>query len=152
MEEKKNIEQPGVELQELLDKIMEAEPEAVVFMGKKRKIGWMKKGTMRKFSHVVTREKDEWKRNCKICAAVLLNGCWKLRLLYWAYWRWLYYWKDPDAVEVLRIVDAAKKKIPSAACSLITILATGMTDVMMTMTKEEARAIRAGQAGEQRTR
>ena len=150
--EDKNTGQPTVEIQELLDSIMEAEPEKVVFMGKKRSIGWMRKGTMRKFSHVTLREKNEWKRGVKLCAVVLLNNIFLLKLWYWAYWRWLYYVKDPDAVEVLRVVDAAKKKIPSAAFSLTTILATGMTDVMMTMTKEEARATRAEQAGEQPSR
>lgn len=152
MEEEKTIGQPGEELQRLLDSVLEAEPEKVVFMGKKRTIGWMKKGTMRKFSHIMATEGDEWKRGVKLAATVLLNNVWKLKLWYWAYWRWLYYVKDPDAVEVLRVVDAAKKKIPSAACSLTTILATGMSDLMMTMTKKEARAIRAGQAGERRTR
>ena len=121
-------------------------------MGKKCSIGWMKNGTMRKFSHVAVQEKNEWKRNVKLCAVVLLNGCFKLKLLYWAYWRWLYYVKDPDAVEVLRIVDAAKKKIPLEAFSLITILATVMTDLMMGMTKKEVKATRAGQAGEQPSR
>ena len=152
MEEDKKVEQPGVELQQLLDDVLAAEPEKVVFMGRKREIGWMHKGTMRKFSHVALKEKDEWKKSVKLCAVVLLNGCFRLMLLYWLYWRWLYYWKDPDAVEVLRVVDAAKKKIPSVACSLLTILATGMTDVMMTMTAEEARATRAGQAGARPTR
>lgn len=151
MEDKK-IEQPNEELQRVLDSIMEAEPETVVFLGKMHKIGWLHKGTMRKFSHIVVKEKDEWKRNVKMCAAVLLNNYWKLKYCYWAYWRWLYYIKDPDAVETLKVVDAAKKKIPSAVCSLLTILATGMTDVMMTMTKKEVQAIRAGQAGEQPTR
>lgn len=146
------LKQPSEELQRTLDLVLEAEPEKVVFMGKKRSIGWMKKGTMRKFSHVAVQEKNEWKRNVKLCAVVLLNGCFKLKLLYWAYWRWLYYVKDPDAVEVLRIVDAAKKKIPLEAFSLITILATVMTDLMMGMTKKEVKATRAGQAGEQPSR
>lgn len=152
MEEEKKIGQPEEELQRLLDSVLEAEPEKVVFMGKKRTIGWMKKGTMRKFSHITATEEDEWKKGVKLVATVFLNNMWKLRLWYWAYWRWLYYVKDPDAVEVLRVVDAAKKKIPSAACSLTTILATGMSDLMMTMTRKEARAIRAVQAGERRIR
>lgn len=145
----KKIEQPNEELQIILDSIMEAEPETIVFLGKVRKIGWMHKGTMRKFSHIVMKEKDEWKRNVKLCAIVLMNNYFKIKLCYWAYWRWLYYIKDPDAVEILKIVDAAKKKIPSAVYSLLTILATGMTDVMMTMTKKEAQVIRAERVGEQ---
>lgn len=151
-EERKNVEQPSVDLQQLLDDVLSAEPEKVVFMGRKRTIGWLHNGTVRKFTHVCLKEKNEWKKSAKLCAVVLLNGCFRLRLLYWLYWRWLYYVKDPDAAEMLRVVNAAKKKIPSVPCSLLTILATGMTDAMMTMTTAEARATRAGQAGEQRTR
>ena len=97
----------------------------------------------------MAKEKNEWKRNVKICVCILLNNIWKIRFLYWIYWRWLYYIKDVDVADVLRVLDVSKKKIPSNAFSLATILATGMTDVMMTMTRSEAKAIQAEQAGEQ---
>lgn len=146
---KEKIEQPSTELQEILDSVMEAEPESVVFNGRKRKIDWLSKGTIRKYSHIIAKEKDEWKRSVKVCAIMLLNNVWKIRLFYWLYWRWLYYIKDLNPVEVLCVVDAAKKKIPLAAFSLITILLTAMTDLTMTMTKKEVSAIQAGQVGEQ---
>ena len=76
----------------------------------------------------------------------------KIRAFYWLYWRWLYYIKDVDVVEVLKVPDVSKEKIPSNAFSLTTILATGMTDVMMTMTRSEVKAIQAEQAGEQPSR
>lgn len=148
----KKIEQPQVDLQKLLDSVMYDEPSEFVFMGKKHKLGWLRKGVMRKCSHITMSEKDEWKRNVKVCVCMMLNNIWKIRLFYWIYWRWLYYIKDLDAVEVLSVLDAAKKKIPSNAFSLATILVTGMTDVMMTMTKSEAKAIQAEQAGGQPSR
>lgn len=49
---------------------------------------------------------------------------------------------------MLGVFDVAKKKIQSAAFQLTTILATAMTDAMMTMT--EAERTQAGQAGEGR--
>ena len=149
MEEEKKIEQPSVDLQELLDSVLHDEPTEFVFIGKKHKLGWLRKGTMSRCSHIRTNEKNEWKRNVKICVCILLNNIWKIRLLYWIYWRWLYYIKDVDISDVLRVLDVSKKKIPSNAFSLATILATGMTDVMMTMTRSEAKAIQAEQAGEQ---
>lgn len=152
MADEKKIEQPQVDLQKLLDDVLSEEPTELVFMGKKRKIGWLHKGTMRKCSHIAIKEKDEWKRNVKICVCILLNNIWKIRFLYWIYWRWLYYIKDVDVAEVLRVLDVSKKKIPSNAFSLATILATGMTDVMMTMTRSEAKAFQAEQAGEQPSR
>lgn len=141
------IEQPEEQFQKLLDSVLAEEPTDVVFKGKRHSIGWMKKGTMRKFSHVCLKEKNESRRNMKICALMLLNSKWKILFLYWAYWRWLYYLCEVDDAEVLRVCDTAKKKIPSLASSLLTILATGMTDVMMTMTTKEAEHTQAGQAG-----
>lgn len=152
MAEEKKIEQPDVKLQEMLDSVLSDEPCEFVFLGKKRKLGWLRKGTMRRCSHIQAKEKNEWKRNVKVCVCILLNNIWKIRAFYWFYWRWLYYIKDIDIAEVLRVLDVSKKKIPSGAFSLATILVTGMTDVMMTMTRSEVKAIQAEQAGEQPTR
>ena len=151
MAELNKVEQPELKLQELLDSIMSEEPTEFMFRGKRHSVGWLKKGAVRKFTHITMKEKDESKRNVKICVILLLNNIWKIRFFYWAYWRWLYYICDLDDVEVLRVGDVKKKKIPSVASSLLTILATGMTDLMMTMTKSEAKAIQAGRAGEERS-
>lgn len=148
----KKIEQPTVEYQKMLDAVLAAQPIDVEFRGKRRTIGWLHKGTIMKFSHIVAREKNESRRNAKICAVVLLNSIWKIRAFYGIYWRWLYYICDLDDVEVLRLLETAKKKIPSLASSLLTILVTGMTNLMMTMTTKEADATQAGQAGEEPTR
>ena len=152
MAEEKKIEQPSVDIQKLLDSILHDEPTEFVFRGKKHKIGWLHKGTMSKCSHIVMKEDNEWKRNVKVCVCILLNNVWKIRFMYWFYWRWLYYIKDIGADEVLAVLDAYKKKIPSSVFSLTTILATEMTEVMMTMTKSEVKASQAEQRGEQPTR
>ena len=152
MAEEKKIGQPSVDIQKILDSILHDEPTEVVFRGKKRKIGWLHKGTMSKCSHIVMKEDNEWKRNVKVCVCILLNNVWKIRFMYWFYWRWLYYIKDVGADEVLAVLDASKKKIPSNAFSLTTILATEMTEVMMTMTKSEVKASQAEQRGEQPSR
>ena len=152
MAEEKKIGQPSVDIQKLLDSILHDEPTEFVFRGKKRKIGWLHKGTMSKCSHIVMKEDNEWKRNVKVCVCILLNNVWKIRFMYWLYWRWLYYIKDVGADEVLAVLDASKKKIPSNAFSLTTILATEMTEVMMTMTKSEVKASQAEQRGEQLSR
>ena len=152
MAEEKKIEQPSVDIQKLLDTILHDEPTEFVFRGKKHKIGWLHKGTMSKCSHIVMKEDNEWKRNVKVCVCILLNNVWKIRFMYWFYWRWLYYIKDIGADEVLAVLDASKKKIPSSVFSLTTILATEMTEVMMTMTKSEVKASQAEQRGEQPSR
>lgn len=147
----KKIEQPTETIQSLLDNVLEATPSEVLFCGKKRKIGWWYKGTIRKFSHVMATEKDVEKRMVKCCAIILLNHWFLCFFIYPLYWRWLYYIKDINAVEVLRVIDAGKKKIPYEAYSLITILSTGITDLLMTMRKAEVPATQAEQHGVQDT-
>ena len=146
----KNIEQPSVELQEVLDDILNETPTEYTFRGKKRMLGWLHKGTTRKFTHIELKEKNEWKKRIKQCAVVQLNNVWKIRFFYWLLWRYYYYIIDLDVWEVLGVLNIAKKKIQSAAFQLTTILATAMTDAMMTMTKAEAEHIQAEQAGEER--
>jgi hypothetical protein len=141
------IEQPDNQLQDLLDSVLAEEPTEFTFRGKKHMMGWLKKGAVRKFSHVIMKEKNEGKRNAKIAAILLLNNIWKIRFTYWLLWRYYYYIIDLDDAEVLRVVEIAKKKMPSTPSTLITILATAMTDLMMTMTKKEVQAIHHGQAG-----
>lgn len=147
----KKIEQPNVELQEVLDDILNETPTEYTFRGKKRMLGWLHKGTTRKFTHIELKEKNEWKKRIKQCAVVQLNNVWKIRFFYWLLWRYYYYIIDLDVWEVLGVLNVAKKKIQSAAFQLTTILATAMTDAMMTMTKAEAEHIQAEQAGEERT-
>lgn len=146
----KKIEQPNVELQEVLDDILNENPTEYTFRGKKRMLGWLHKGTTRKFTHIELKEKNEWKKRIKQCAVVQLNNVWKIRFFYWLLWRYYYYIFDLDVWEVLGVLNVAKKKIQSAAFQLTTILATAMTDAMMTMTKAEAERSQAEQAGEER--
>ena len=113
-------------------------------------LGWLHKGTTRKFTHIELKEKNEWKKRIKQCAVVQLNNVWKIRFFYWLLWRYYYYIIDLDVWEGLGVLNVAKKKIQSAAFQLTTILATAMTDAMMTMTKAEAEHIQAEQAGEER--
>ena len=155
MAEEKKIEQPSFDLQQLLDSIMEATPETVVANGKKRKIGWLHNGVTRKFSHIMMTEKDPWKRNVKVASCVLLNHryglvtCLLLHLWYWVYWRWQYYVRDMDQVEVMGVLDASKKKIQSEPLAVATILATAMMDTIMTMARHESGP--AGRGGAQPT-
>lgn len=146
----KKIEQPNVELQEVLDDILNETPTEYTFRGKKRMLGWLHKGTTRKFTHIELKENNEWKKRIKQCAVVQLNNVWKIRFFYWLLWRYYYYIIDLDVWEVLGVLNVAKKKIQSAVFQLTTILATAMTDAMMTMTKAEAGHIQAEQAGEER--
>ena len=147
------IEQPDVEYQMLLNSIMEEEPEQVSVMGKSHTVNWLRNKTIRKFSNIMVKEKSPMKRNVKLASIILCNrNFFTIHFLYPIYWRWMYYVKDMDMVEALSVIDAGKKKLPQKAFLLITILSTGMTDLMMTWISEEVQRTQAGQVGEQPTR
>lgn len=141
-------EQPTDDYRRLLDSVIEKEPEVFEFRGKRRKMGWLHKGTVRKVSHITAKEKSPYKQHCKVCAVMMLNNVWKIRAFYWLLWRWWYYISDLDEVDILRVLDAGKKKVQREAFLLNTMLLTAMTDLMMTMTKEEAESIQAALPGE----
>ena len=156
MAEKVEIEQPSIDLQRLVSELMEQEPETVVVAGHKHRIGWLKNRTVRKFSHIMVKEKDAWKRNVKVCACVLLNRkhgllTWfLLKFWYCVYWRWLFYVRDVDQVEVMGVLYASKKKVQSEPLAAAIILATAMMDTMMAMARHEVGP--AAQGGELPTR
>lgn len=149
------VSQPDEVWKSLLGDVMNAEPSEFVFRGKKRRLGWLHKRTYQKFERVMVSEEDSWKRNVKLASLILMNvrsGFWSmLRTNLWhpLYWRWLYYVCDVDMSDVLSVLDASKKKIPSAPLLLSTTLATALMDEMvgMTLTKKEAKATRAAHSG-----
>lgn len=150
----KDIKQPALQLQEALDDVLSQTPSIYTFRGKEHKMHWLSNMTLRKISHISLKEKNEHKRNMKLCAILRVNNvfAWFRYLVYAFKWRYYYYVLDLNDVEALRVVDAAKKKLPTLASTLITILSTAMTDTTMGMTKKEAAsATQAEQAGEQPT-
>lgn len=147
----KEIKQPKIDLQRLLDAVMEETPSKVEFMGKERSIGWLHNGTIRKFSHIMISDENIMRRSVKLVTVVLLNNIWKIRFFYAFVWRWLYYIKDVGQDDMLRVIDVGKKKVPQEIFYLLTILQTAMMDTMMTMTSKEAKVSQAEQSGEQST-
>lgn len=153
MTEDKGVAQPSMEIEQVLDGILEQEPSEYTFRGKKRKMGWLGNMTLRKLTHITLTEKDEHKRNMKVCAILRVNGlfAWFRRLAYAFRWRYYYYVIDLTDIEALSVVNAAKKKLPTDASTLITILSTAMRDTAMAMNREEASATQAGQVGGRHT-
>ena len=142
-------EQVSIDLQKKKNDLVEAKPEEVMFNGKLHKIGWIRYYTNRRFSDAMVSEENVHKRHAKLASLILLNNIFKIKLFHWIYWRWLYYICDIDDVEVLRLLDVAKKKVQHEAYYLAIIYSTGMTDLMMTMTSKEAQHIQAEHRGAQ---
>lgn len=135
---KKNITQPSIKDEILLNDIAEAEKDVVVLRGNKWRIGWLRNGTKRKITQIFLKEKQEDKVGAKCVAALILNGYWKINLFYWFLWRWFYYVKQYSDIEMLPVVEMCKKKLQVTGYFVLTILLTGIKDTIMMMTREEA--------------
>lgn len=142
----KKIEMPSVEDEQLLNDVMEDSADEVAIKGtnKKYKIGWLKKGTMRKITAVALEENKDDMLSAKTSALIILNNYWKIKLFYPILWRWFFYVKEYTDDQLSEILAVGKKKVPYVAFLTNTILVTGMKDTIMTMTKKEAERIRQG--------
>jgi hypothetical protein len=143
------IEQPNKETEELLNALIEDEPEIVEMNGKSYKIGALRHGLVRKLTKIALTEKDERKVTTKSVAAIILRRFWRIKLFYWFLWRWFYYVKEIPETEMIKVFIAAKKKLPATAYSLNITLLIGMKDTIMTMTRDEAKRSLHAQVGEQ---
>lgn len=150
----KEIMPPERKFEKLLDELMEATPEEYTFRGKTHKMGWLRNKTVRMMTHAMLHEENDHKRNMKLCAILRVNNvfAWFRHLVYAVKWRWYMYVLDLSDIEALRVINAAKKKVPSEASLVITILATAMMDTSMATTRKEAEAIQAARGGERPSR
>ena len=142
----KTIEMPSIEDEQLLNDVMEDSTTEVSIKGSKKtyRIGWMKKGTMRKISSVALEKDNDDTLSAKTASLILLNNYWKIKFFYPILWRWFFYVKEYTDEQLAEIIAVGKKKVPYIAFLTNTILVTGMRDTIMTMTKEEAERIRQG--------
>lgn len=142
----KTIEMPNIEDEQLLNEVMEDSVDEVGIKDtkKKYKIGWMKKGTMRKISSVALEKGEDDTLSAKTAALIILNNYWKIKFFYPILWRWFFYVKEYTDDQLSEILAVGKKKVPYIPFLTNTILVTGMRDTIMTMTKEEAERIRQG--------
>lgn len=142
----KTIEMPSIEDEQLLNDIIEDSVDEVKIKGtgKKYKISWMKKGTMRKISSVALEKGEDDTLSAKTAALIILNNYWKIKFFYPILWRWFFYIKEYTDEQLSEILSVGKKKVPYIPFLTNTILVTGMRDTIMTMTKEEAERIRQG--------
>ena len=89
----KTIEMPSLEDEQLLNEVMEDSVTEVAIKGtkKKYKIGWLKKGTMRKMTSVALEKGKDDTLSAKTAALIVLNNYWKIKCFYPILWRWFFY-------------------------------------------------------------
>lgn len=160
MEKEPKIEQPSVEAQRNYASIRDNDATIVSILGtkKKYKIRWLKNGQIDKLSRLLIRKGDtdnedgkkdspldavieDSKIACKAAAIYILDGYWKLKFRYWFLWRWFYYIRQYDNMQLQAILDEGKKKVPLTPFLLTTMSLTGARATLMNMRTEEAEHI-----------
>jgi hypothetical protein len=138
---------PSEESEKELNDIID-DTAAETHIGKRKySIGALRYGVVRKMTGIIKKEKDDTKVSAKCVACIILRRYWKIRLLYWLVWRWIYYIREYREDELFPLINAAKKKVPVEAYLMNTIFLTGMRDTAMSMTREEVSHIRQEQPG-----
>ena len=164
MEEPK-ITQPGVESQRNYVSLRDNVATIVGILGtrKKYKIRWLKNGQIDRLSRLLIRKGDtdnedgkkdspldsileDSKLACKSAAIIILDGYWKLKFRYWYLWRWFYYIRQYDNVQLQDLIEEGKKKIPLTQFLMTTMSLTGVRATLMNLRTEEAERILQGLA------
>lgn len=154
------VEQPSIEEQREYVSLRDNDATIVNIAGtkKKYKIRWAKKGQISKLSRLLVRKSstdekdngqdspldaiiDDTKLTCKVAAIYILDGYWKLKFRYWFLWRWFYYIKQYDDIQLQPILDEGKKKVPLIQFLSATISLTEAKATLMNMRTEEVERI-----------
>ena len=157
MAKEPKIEQPSVQAQRTYASIRDNDATVVSVLGtnKKYKIRWLKNGQVDKLSRLLIRKADtdnedgkkdnaldevleDSKLACKAAAIYVLDGYWKLKFKYWFLWRWFYYIRQYDNMQLQELLDTGKKKVPLGQFLMTTTSLIGARATLMNMRTEEA--------------
>lgn len=167
MEREPLLEQPSVQAQRTYASMRDNDATIVTIVGtkKKYKIRWAKKGQIDKLSRLLLRKGktdnvdgerdnaldailDDTKLSCKAAAIYILDGYWKLKFRYWYLWRWFYYIRQYDDLQLQPILDEGKKKVPLPQFLIATMSLTEARATLMNLRTEEAERILRALASE----
>jgi len=167
-DEEPEVDQPSLESQLLYLSMTNDDADEVQILGTKKtyKIRWLKNGQLEKLTRLLLHKKDvddgkttgievldeilaDCKLACKASAIIILDGFWKMKLFYWLLWRWFYYIKQYDNVQLQPILDAGKKKVPLRQFYGTIISLTEAKDSLMRMRAKEVEAILRERSTEQ---
>ena len=159
------VEQPSLDVQQLYLSLISNDAEEVEILRtkKKYKIRWLKNGQLEKLTRLLLHKKtlddtkstgsevmdailEDCKLACKASAIIILDGYWKLKFRYWLLWRWFYYIKQYDNIQLSKILEVGKKKVPLQQFYGTIMSLTEAKDTLMRMRTEEVEAILQGQS------
>lgn len=144
------VDQVGKAEQVKLNAVIENKADWVNIRGRRYAVRWMRNCAIRKITDIMlSRKGHESQVNCKCAAAALLNDHWRIKLAWWAVWRWFYYVRQYRDAELVSLIELCKKKVDVESYYLTTTYLTGMKDTMMAMTRDEVERFLAAHRGEQ---
>lgn len=171
MKEKEEIiEQPSIDAQQIYLSLInnDAEEVGILRTNKKYKIRWLKNGQLDRLTRLLLHKKtidddkttgsdvlddilEDNKLACKAAAIIILDGYWKLKFRYWFLWRWFYYIRQYDNIQLNEILEVGKKKVPLNQYYATIISLTEAKDTLMRMRAKEVEATLQGLSMAQRS-
>lgn len=155
-EEEEKIEQPSIDAQQIYLSLIsnDAEEVGILRTKKKYKIRWLKNGQLEKLSRLLLHKKtidektttgsdvmdailEDNKLACKAAAIIILDGYWKIKFRYWWLWRWFYYIRQYDNIQLHEILEVGKKKVPLNQFYATIMSLTEAKDSLMRMRAKE---------------
>ena len=164
------VEQPTLGMQRQIKSLTDNTPTEITIPRTKKKylVRWLKYGQVAKLSRLLIHKNNkdneddvneviagsemvitDSKLACKAAAIYVLNGFWVLHLKYWFLWRWFYYIRQYDNVQLQPILNEGKKKVPLMQFFGTTTSLIGVRDTLLQMTTMEAERILQGLNSEQ---
>ena len=150
------IDQPTIDAQQIYLSLISNDAEEVQILRtkKKYKVRWLKNGQLEKLTRLLLHKKtideekttgsevldeilEDTKLACKAAAIILLDGYWKIKFCYPLLWRWFYYVKQYDNIQLAPILDAGKKKVPQMQFFQTIMSLTEARDSLMRMRAKE---------------
>ena len=158
-DEEQILEQPSYDAQQVYLSLINNDAEEVEILRtkKKYKIRWLKNGQLDKLTRLLLHKKsidgqkttgnevfdeiyEDTKLACKAAAIIVLNGYWKLKFRYWYLWRWFYYVRQYDNIQLHKILEVGKKKVPLNQFYMTIMSLTEAKDSLMRMRAKEVEA------------
>lgn len=155
-EEEEKVEQPSIDAQQIYLSLIsnDAEEVGILRTNKKYKIRWLKNGQLEKLSRLLLHKKtidestttgsdvmdailEDNKLACKAAAIIILDGYWKIKFRYWYLWRWFYYIRQYDNIQLHEILETGKKKVPLNQFYATIMSLTEAKDSLMRMRAKE---------------
>lgn len=154
------IDQPSIDAQQIYLSLISNDAEEVEILRtkKKYKIRWLKNGQLEKLTRLLLHKKsvdeekttgsevmdailEDTKLACKAAAIIILDGYWKLKFQYWFLWRWFYYIKQYDNIQLHKVLEVGKKKVPLNQFYGTIMSLTEAKDSLMRMRAKEVETI-----------